>query len=179
MAPKGRGVRGGEKGMGCTSVGFPECLSRRAMTTPAGSGNGFGTVCWWGLSPALDLQAESESHPRTTRGLTAVPSQHAQTLFRTCSPRVPGRGAQRPHGSTAGGALRRPSSPGTSNPRMHRGSPPLGTQAQREACWIRSLALGTTAGAALMASSPSPLSSCQVLLWTQTRRQMRRTRPLS
>uniref|UniRef100_A0ABK0M0Z3 Dynein axonemal assembly factor 3 n=1 Tax=Rattus norvegicus TaxID=10116 RepID=A0ABK0M0Z3_RAT len=29
------------------------------MTTPAGSGNGFGTVSWWGLSPALDLQAES------------------------------------------------------------------------------------------------------------------------
>ncbi|XP_004617082.3 dynein axonemal assembly factor 3 isoform X2 [Sorex araneus] len=29
------------------------------MTTPAGSGMGFGTVSWWGLSPALDLQAES------------------------------------------------------------------------------------------------------------------------
>ncbi|XP_045059870.2 dynein axonemal assembly factor 3 isoform X2 [Desmodus rotundus] len=29
------------------------------MTTPAGSGAGFGTVSWWGLSPALDLQAES------------------------------------------------------------------------------------------------------------------------
>ncbi|KAG3255635.1 dynein axonemal assembly factor 3 [Ictidomys tridecemlineatus] len=29
------------------------------MTTPAGSGTGFGSVCWWGLSPALDLQAES------------------------------------------------------------------------------------------------------------------------
>ncbi|XP_076961988.1 dynein axonemal assembly factor 3 [Callospermophilus lateralis] len=29
------------------------------MTTPAGSGAGFGSVCWWGLSPALDLQAES------------------------------------------------------------------------------------------------------------------------
>ncbi|XP_047384732.1 dynein axonemal assembly factor 3 isoform X2 [Sciurus carolinensis] len=29
------------------------------MTTPAGSGVGFGSVCWWGLSPALDLQAES------------------------------------------------------------------------------------------------------------------------
>ncbi|XP_077649413.1 dynein axonemal assembly factor 3 [Urocitellus parryii] len=28
------------------------------MTTPAGSGTGFGSVCWWGLSPALDLQAE-------------------------------------------------------------------------------------------------------------------------
>ncbi|XP_017444124.1 dynein axonemal assembly factor 3 isoform X2 [Rattus norvegicus] len=36
-----------------------EFLSHRAMTTPAGSGNGFGTVSWWGLSPALDLQAES------------------------------------------------------------------------------------------------------------------------
>lgn len=30
------------------------------MTTPAGSGMGFGEVSWWGLSPALDLQAESE-----------------------------------------------------------------------------------------------------------------------
>uniref|UniRef100_A0A8I3WIL8 Dynein axonemal assembly factor 3 n=1 Tax=Callithrix jacchus TaxID=9483 RepID=A0A8I3WIL8_CALJA len=29
------------------------------MTTPAGSGMGFGSVSWWGLSPALDLQAES------------------------------------------------------------------------------------------------------------------------
>ncbi|XP_037676224.1 dynein assembly factor 3, axonemal isoform X2 [Choloepus didactylus] len=29
------------------------------MTTPAGSGFGFGSVSWWGLSPALDLQAES------------------------------------------------------------------------------------------------------------------------
>ncbi|XP_049480184.1 dynein axonemal assembly factor 3-like isoform X2 [Panthera uncia] len=29
------------------------------MTTPAGSGTGFGSVSWWGLSPALDLQAES------------------------------------------------------------------------------------------------------------------------
>ncbi|XP_060223121.1 dynein axonemal assembly factor 3 isoform X2 [Meriones unguiculatus] len=29
------------------------------MTTPAGSGSGFGSVSWWGLSPALDLQAES------------------------------------------------------------------------------------------------------------------------
>ncbi|XP_012379023.2 LOW QUALITY PROTEIN: dynein axonemal assembly factor 3 [Dasypus novemcinctus] len=29
------------------------------MTTPAGSGLGFGSVSWWGLSPALDLQAES------------------------------------------------------------------------------------------------------------------------
>ncbi|XP_063656427.1 dynein axonemal assembly factor 3 isoform X8 [Pan troglodytes] len=29
------------------------------MTTPAGSGRGFGSVSWWGLSPALDLQAES------------------------------------------------------------------------------------------------------------------------
>ncbi|XP_021101521.1 dynein assembly factor 3, axonemal isoform X5 [Heterocephalus glaber] len=28
------------------------------MTTPAGSGAGFGWVSWWGLSPALDLQAE-------------------------------------------------------------------------------------------------------------------------
>ncbi|KAI5757322.1 DNAAF3 [Gulo gulo luscus] len=30
-----------------------------AMTTPAGSGAGFGSVSWWGLSPALDLQAET------------------------------------------------------------------------------------------------------------------------
>ncbi|XP_010847587.1 PREDICTED: dynein assembly factor 3, axonemal, partial [Bison bison bison] len=29
------------------------------MTTPAGSGTGFGSVSWWGLSPAVDLQAES------------------------------------------------------------------------------------------------------------------------
>ncbi|XP_058386276.1 dynein axonemal assembly factor 3 isoform X2 [Diceros bicornis minor] len=29
------------------------------MTTPAGSGAGFGSVSWWGLSPALDLQADS------------------------------------------------------------------------------------------------------------------------
>ncbi|KAK2089162.1 Dynein assembly factor 3, axonemal [Saguinus oedipus] len=36
------------------------------MTTPAGSGMGFGSVSWWGLSPALDLQAESESqHARS------------------------------------------------------------------------------------------------------------------
>ncbi|XP_046536450.1 dynein axonemal assembly factor 3 [Equus quagga] len=28
------------------------------MTTPAGSGAGFGSVSWWGLSPALDLQAD-------------------------------------------------------------------------------------------------------------------------
>ena len=41
--------------------GLPGCLSRRAMTTPAGSGTGFGSVSWWGLSPAVDLQAESES----------------------------------------------------------------------------------------------------------------------
>uniref|UniRef100_A0A8C9BMD0 Dynein axonemal assembly factor 3 n=2 Tax=Phocoena sinus TaxID=42100 RepID=A0A8C9BMD0_PHOSS len=39
--------------------GFPGCLSRREMTTPAGSGTGFGSVSWWGLSPAVDLQAES------------------------------------------------------------------------------------------------------------------------
>ncbi|XP_057170017.1 dynein axonemal assembly factor 3 isoform X3 [Ursus arctos] len=39
--------------------GFPGCLFCRAMTTPAGSGAGFGSVSWWGLSPALDLQAES------------------------------------------------------------------------------------------------------------------------
>uniref|UniRef100_A0A8C0X9R1 Dynein axonemal assembly factor 3 n=1 Tax=Castor canadensis TaxID=51338 RepID=A0A8C0X9R1_CASCN len=46
--------------MWCTRVEFPGCLFRRAMTTPAGSGTGFGSVSWWGLSPALDLQAESE-----------------------------------------------------------------------------------------------------------------------
>uniref|UniRef100_A0A4X2K5Z4 Dynein axonemal assembly factor 3 n=1 Tax=Vombatus ursinus TaxID=29139 RepID=A0A4X2K5Z4_VOMUR len=28
------------------------------MTTVTGSGEGFGSVAWWGLSPALDLQAE-------------------------------------------------------------------------------------------------------------------------
>uniref|UniRef100_A0A2K5JQ71 Dynein assembly factor 3 C-terminal domain-containing protein n=1 Tax=Colobus angolensis palliatus TaxID=336983 RepID=A0A2K5JQ71_COLAP len=31
------------------------------MTTPAGSGRGFGSVSWWGLSPALDLQAERDA----------------------------------------------------------------------------------------------------------------------
>ncbi|XP_069405573.1 dynein axonemal assembly factor 3 [Ovis canadensis] len=34
------------------------CPERTAMTTPAGSGTGFGSVSWWGLSPAVDLQAE-------------------------------------------------------------------------------------------------------------------------
>lgn len=62
---KGREVRGGEWGTGgrCGHDvwGFPGCLPRRAMTTPAGSGAGFGSVSWWGLSPALDLQADSES----------------------------------------------------------------------------------------------------------------------
>uniref|UniRef100_A0A5G2QHM0 Dynein axonemal assembly factor 3 n=1 Tax=Sus scrofa TaxID=9823 RepID=A0A5G2QHM0_PIG len=43
--------------------GFPGCLSCRAMTTPAGSGSGFGSVSWWGLSPAVDLQAESPVDP--------------------------------------------------------------------------------------------------------------------
>ncbi|XP_004405132.1 PREDICTED: dynein assembly factor 3, axonemal [Odobenus rosmarus divergens] len=38
------------------------------MTTPAGSGAGFGSVSWWGLSPALDLQAESP--PVDSRGGT-------------------------------------------------------------------------------------------------------------
>ncbi|XP_074872579.1 dynein axonemal assembly factor 3 isoform X2 [Carettochelys insculpta] len=28
------------------------------MTTAAGCGDGFGTTCWWGFSPALDLQQE-------------------------------------------------------------------------------------------------------------------------
>ncbi|XP_021101519.1 dynein assembly factor 3, axonemal isoform X2 [Heterocephalus glaber] len=36
------------------------------MTTPAGSGAGFGWVSWWGLSPALDLQAEGESPGRSS-----------------------------------------------------------------------------------------------------------------
>ncbi|XP_047567084.1 dynein axonemal assembly factor 3 isoform X2 [Lutra lutra] len=40
-------------------LGLPGRLFCRAMTTPAGSGAGFGSVSWWGLSPALDLQAES------------------------------------------------------------------------------------------------------------------------
>uniref|UniRef100_A0A8C8SUA4 Dynein axonemal assembly factor 3 n=1 Tax=Pelusios castaneus TaxID=367368 RepID=A0A8C8SUA4_9SAUR len=31
------------------------------MTTAAGSGDGFGTTCWWGFSPALDLQRECGS----------------------------------------------------------------------------------------------------------------------
>nr|KAF6406598.1 dynein axonemal assembly factor 3 [Molossus molossus] len=43
------------------------------MTTPAGSGTGFGSVSWWGLSPALDLQAESppvdpDSQAKTEHG---------------------------------------------------------------------------------------------------------------
>lgn len=58
---KGQEVRGSKKRMGWTNVKFPGFLSHRAMTTPAGSGAGFGSVSWWGLSPALDLQAESES----------------------------------------------------------------------------------------------------------------------
>lgn len=67
MSPGGkrREIRDGERGMGGRHRddvrGFLGCLSRRAMTTPAGSGTGFGSVSWWGLSPALDLQAESES----------------------------------------------------------------------------------------------------------------------
>lgn len=60
MEEKRQGVRGSKKGMGWTNVKFPGFLSHRAMTTPAGSGAGFGSVSWWGLSPALDLQAESE-----------------------------------------------------------------------------------------------------------------------
>ncbi|XP_055993199.1 dynein axonemal assembly factor 3 [Sorex fumeus] len=40
------------------------------MTTPAGSGMGFGTVSWWGLSPALDLQAESPPVDRDFRADT-------------------------------------------------------------------------------------------------------------
>ncbi|XP_059009478.1 dynein axonemal assembly factor 3 [Mustela lutreola] len=38
------------------------------MTTPAGSGAGFGNVSWWGLSPALDLQAESPPVDSDLRG---------------------------------------------------------------------------------------------------------------
>ncbi|XP_069919749.1 dynein axonemal assembly factor 3 isoform X3 [Oryctolagus cuniculus] len=38
------------------------------MTTVAGSGVGFGSVSWWGLSPALDLQAEP---PRVDPSLQA------------------------------------------------------------------------------------------------------------
>ncbi|XP_062033687.1 dynein axonemal assembly factor 3 [Lepus europaeus] len=38
------------------------------MTTAAGSGVGFGSVSWWGLSPALDLQAEP---PRVDPSLQA------------------------------------------------------------------------------------------------------------
>ncbi|XP_032704517.1 dynein assembly factor 3, axonemal isoform X2 [Lontra canadensis] len=38
------------------------------MTTPAGSGAGFGSVSWWGLSPALDLQAESPPVDSDLRG---------------------------------------------------------------------------------------------------------------
>ncbi|KAG8520589.1 Dynein assembly factor 3, axonemal, partial [Galemys pyrenaicus] len=54
-----RAVRG-ERGGRCRREAWaPGCVSGRAMTTPAGSGTGFGSVSWWGLSPALDLQAES------------------------------------------------------------------------------------------------------------------------
>lgn len=63
LEAKGQEVRGSEKGIGWTNVEFPGSLIYRAMTTPAGSGSGFGSVSWWGLSPALDLQAESESLP--------------------------------------------------------------------------------------------------------------------
>ncbi|XP_072463710.1 dynein axonemal assembly factor 3 isoform X2 [Notamacropus eugenii] len=44
-------------------------LPLTAMTTVTGSGEGFGSVAWWGLSPAMDLQAEcppdapSPGHP--------------------------------------------------------------------------------------------------------------------
>nr|XP_054319798.1 dynein axonemal assembly factor 3 isoform X11 [Pongo pygmaeus] len=44
------------------------------MTTPAGSGRGFGSVSWWGLSPALDLQAESPP---------VDPDSQADTVHRT------------------------------------------------------------------------------------------------
>lgn len=73
---EGREVRGGERGMGRRrrdgAWGLPGCLFYRAMTTPAGSGAGFGSVSWWGLSPALDLQAESESPPGTTSDKAAA-----------------------------------------------------------------------------------------------------------
>lgn len=63
-----RGERGGQY------VGFSECLFRRVMTTPAGSGRGFGSVSWWGLSPALDLQAESESQHARSDTPSAFPA---------------------------------------------------------------------------------------------------------
>lgn len=62
---KGREVGAGPRGTGgqrrLDVWGFPGYPDRTAMTTPAGSGTGFGSVSWWGLSPAVDLQAESES----------------------------------------------------------------------------------------------------------------------
>ncbi|KAM6153825.1 dynein axonemal assembly factor 3 isoform 1-T2 [Erethizon dorsatum] len=43
------------------------------MTTPAGSGAGFGSVSWWGLSPALDLQEESPAVHLDTDAARAAP----------------------------------------------------------------------------------------------------------
>lgn len=85
-------------GDGVQSVGFPACLCRRTMTTAAGSGAGFGSVSWWGLSPALDLQAESESQGvrgsggpqlcRGWRGALRRPAQHSpRGLARPCRAR--------------------------------------------------------------------------------------------
>lgn len=60
---KERGAKSGERGLGGRRRRFDFGDYSRAMTTPAGSGMGFGIVSWWGLSPALDLQAESECTP--------------------------------------------------------------------------------------------------------------------
>lgn len=61
---KGREVGAGARGKGgqrrLDVWRFLGCPDRTAMTTPAGSGTGFGSVSWWGLSPAVDLQAEGE-----------------------------------------------------------------------------------------------------------------------
>lgn len=86
LEAKGQEARGSEKGMGWANE-FPGSLSRRTMTTPAGSGAGFGSVSWWGLSPALDLQAESESlYLRTTCGLRqkCLSNSHVCTPHSSC-----------------------------------------------------------------------------------------------
>ncbi|XP_049642980.1 dynein axonemal assembly factor 3 [Suncus etruscus] len=51
------------------------------MTTPAGSGMGFGVVSWWGLSPALDLQAESPPVDPNSRADTEHGSPELDVLL--------------------------------------------------------------------------------------------------
>uniref|UniRef100_A0A8C5KI89 Dynein axonemal assembly factor 3 n=1 Tax=Jaculus jaculus TaxID=51337 RepID=A0A8C5KI89_JACJA len=51
------------------------------MTTPAGSGMGFGFVSWWGLSPALDLQAESPPVDSDSQGDTTHKTPELNVLL--------------------------------------------------------------------------------------------------